>query len=29
MDNKDDVDFLLLDKGKESIVKVNIEGIKK
>lgn len=29
MDNKDDVDFLLSDKGKESIVKVHIEGIKK
>ena len=29
MDNKDDVDFLLSDKGKETIVKVHIEGIKK
>ena len=29
MDNKDDVDFLLSDKGKEAIVKVHIEGIKK
>lgn len=26
-DNKDDVDFLLSDKGKEAIVKLHVDGI--
>ena len=29
MDNKDDVDYLLSDKGKEAIVRCHVEGIKK
>lgn len=29
MDNKDDVDYLLSDEGKEAIVKCHVEGIKK